>query len=94
MAVMYDQIFAVYLIIINGTAFAAMGADKRRARKGKWRIPERTLFLLAFLGGSVGALAGMYGFRHKTKHRKFTVGIPIIFLLWLAAVSYILLIRI
>lgn len=86
MAVMFDLIFTVYLLIINGTAFAVMGMDKWKARRGKWRIPEKTLFMLAFLGGSVGSLAGMYGFRHKTKHRKFTVGMPVIFVLWLAAI--------
>lgn len=86
MAVMFDLIFTVYLFIINGTAFAVMGMDKWKARRGKWRIPEKTLFMLAFLGGSVGSLAGMYGFRHKTKHRKFTVGMPVIFVLWLAAI--------
>lgn len=86
MAVMYVPIFAVYLIVINGTAFAAMGIDKRRAKRGKWRIQERTLFLTAFLGGSAGAVAGMYVFRHKTKHRTFTVGMPVIFALWLCGI--------
>ena len=59
---------AVWLIAINLVTFAVYGADKRRARRGAWRVPEKTLFLLPLLGGSVGALLGMRGFRHKTKH--------------------------
>ena len=68
----------VYLALVNLIAFAVYGADKRRAKKDKRRVPEKTLFLLAFIGGSVGALAGMYTFRHKTKHLKFTLGVPAI----------------
>lgn len=59
---------AVWLIAINLVTFAVYGADKRRARRGAWRVPEKTLFLLPLLGGSVGALLGMRVFRHKTKH--------------------------
>lgn len=55
-----------------------MFSDKEKARHGHWRIPERTLLLIAILGGSLGCLFGMYCFRHKTKHRKFTIGIPLI----------------
>ena len=73
----------LYLTVINLTAFAAMGLDKRRAKKGRWRIRERTLFRLAFLGGSVGSLFGMLCFRHKTKHPRFTWGIPAILALHL-----------
>lgn len=67
-----------YLTIINAIAFALMLADKARARKNLWRIPERTLFTAAILGGSVGSLLGMYLARHKTKHLKFVIGIPVI----------------
>ena len=67
---------AAYLAVMNLAAFGAYGADKRWARRGSWRIPERTLFLLPLLGGSVGALLGMHVFRHKTRHLKFTLGIP------------------
>ena len=67
-----------YLTIINAIAFALMLADKARARKNLWRIPERTLFTAAILGGSVGSLIGMYLARHKTKHAKFVIGIPLI----------------
>lgn len=67
-----------YLLIINAIAFFLMLADKQKARKKKWRIPEATLIGVAVIGGSVGALAGMYPFRHKTKHPKFTIGVPVI----------------
>ena len=73
--------FIGYLIIINAIAFLLMLIDKQKARKHKWRIPEATLMGAAALGGSIGALAGMYTFRHKTKHTKFTVGIPVILVL-------------
>ena len=76
---------AAYLAVMNLAAFGAYGVDKRRARRGSWRIPERTLFLLPLLGGSVGALLGMHVFSHKTRHWYFRWGIPAIFLLQLAA---------
>ena len=63
---------------VNAGVFLLYGADKRRARKGEWRIPERTLLLIAVLGGSLGALAGMYAFHHKTKHPKFYITLPIL----------------
>lgn len=78
---MLKQLLAVWLILLNLIAFVAMGVDKRKARKHRWRIPERTLFLFALLGGSLGGLAGMAFFHHKTKHRKFSIGFPILFLL-------------
>lgn len=68
----------LYLLTINAAAFLLMLIDKRRAQKKLWRIPERTLMMSAIMGGSIGALAGMYTFRHKTKHPKFTKGIPAI----------------
>ena len=64
--------------------------DKVKAKKNLWRIKESTLMLWAAIGGSIGALAGMYTFRHKTLHRKFTIGIPAILILQIAAVIYIL----
>lgn len=67
-----------YLIAVNFLAFLLMGADKRRARKGARRIPERTLFLFPLLGGSLGGIAGMGMFRHKTLHRAFRLGLPAI----------------
>lgn len=71
----------VYLVIVNIIAFAAYGADKQKARKGKWRISENTLLLLAVLGGSIGAICGMKAFHHKTKKAAFSVGLPIILIL-------------
>ncbi|MDY3908522.1 MAG: DUF1294 domain-containing protein [Eubacterium sp.] len=78
MAVKLWMIIAGYLAVINLAAFAVMGVDKSRAKRGVWRIPEKTLFLTALFGGSAGAWAGMYCFRHKTKHLRFVIGIPII----------------
>lgn len=71
----------VYLLLINAAAFLLMLVDKCKARKKLWRIPEATLMMSAALGGSIGALAGMYTFRHKTRHLKFTLGIPAILIL-------------
>ncbi len=70
-----------YLLIVNAFAFVLMLADKRRARKKLWRIPEATLMTVAAVGGSLGALLGMYTVRHKTKHPKFTVGVPVLLIL-------------
>lgn len=68
----------VYLIIINAAGFVLMLTDKHKAKKNLWRIPEAILLSAAALGGSLGCLAGMYAVRHKTKHLKFTMGIPVI----------------
>ena len=78
----------IYLLIINISAFAAYGVDKRRAKLNRWRTPESTLLLLCFLGGGVGGLLGMRVFRHKTKHLKFQILVPLSVLLWLAAGIY------
>lgn len=67
-----------YLSVINALGFLLMLVDKWKARTNRWRIPEATLMTVAALGGSIGSLAGMYLVRHKTKHLKFTVGIPLI----------------
>lgn len=64
-----------------------MGIDKFKARRGLWRIPEKTLFLSALLGGAMGSILGMKLFRHKTKHRSFTIGMPCLFLLNVAALG-------
>ena len=74
----------IYLAAVNVVTFAVYGADKRRARKDRRRVPEKTLFLLALMGGSAGALAGMYTFRHKTRHWYFVWGIPAILLAQIA----------
>ena len=81
---------AVWLIAINLVTFAVYGADKRRARRGAWRVPEKTLFLLPLLGGSVGALLGMRVFRHKTKHWYFVWGVPAILLAQVALAVWLL----
>ena len=73
-----------WLAVINLLTFIVYGADKRRARKGKWRVPEKTLFLLPLLGGSIGALLGMRVFHHKTKHWYFRIGLPLILLAQIA----------
>lgn len=71
----------IYIVIINIIAFLAMYIDKRKAKYGKWRIPEQSLFILALIGGSIGAIIGMYTFRHKTKKLRFSVGFPAILVL-------------
>lgn len=84
----------LYLLTINAVAFLLMLIDKQKARKKKWRIPEATLMGVAALGGSIGSLMGMYTFRHKTKHIKFTIGIPAILiaqLLLAGAIVYLVL---
>ena len=81
---------AVWLIAIKLVTFAVYGADKRRARRGAWRVPEKTLFLLPLLGGSVGALLGMRVFRHKTKHWYFVWGVPAILLAQAALAVWLL----
>ena len=70
-----------YLVLINLAAFLLMGIDKFRARRELWRIPEKVLFGSALLGGSIGAIAGMFFFRHKTRHLSFRLGLPVILLL-------------
>ncbi len=74
----FSHIVIIYLVLINLAAFVLMGLDKRKARKNLWRIPEKTLFLSAILGGSAGAIAGMYVFHHKTRHWYFVIGMPLI----------------
>ena len=87
----FDVALWGYLILINLIAFALYGIDKRRAKQGAWRISEYTLLLVALLGGSLGALLGMRYFRHKTRHRKFRYGVPLILLLQLGLGLYLFL---
>jgi uncharacterized membrane protein YsdA (DUF1294 family) len=84
------KLILLYLLIVNAVAFVLMLADKRKAQKKLWRIPESTLLLSAAIGGGIGALAGMYTFRHKTKHLKFTLGVPAILIAQIAAVIFFL----
>jgi len=86
---LYLKIFLSYLLFTNIVSFVLMAWDKQRARKGAWRIQERTLFLWVILGGSLGGLMGMYGFRHKTRHLKFKLGFPLITLLQVGLLFYI-----
>ena len=72
------QIIQTYLILINVLGLGIMYLDKRKARRGAWRIPEGSLLTLAFIGGSIGMFLGMYLFRHKTQKLKFVMGIPLI----------------
>lgn len=80
------KLIFLYLLIVNAIGFVLMLGDKRMAQKKLWRIPEATLLAIAAIGGSFGSLIGMYIFRHKTKHLKFTLGIPAILALQVAAV--------
>ena len=84
------HILIYYLLGINLLTFLVYGIDKRKAKKGRWRIPEATLLLLAAIGGSIGALLGMQAFRHKTKHKKFLIGVPLILLAQIVLVYFIL----
>ena len=78
-----------YLVLVNALAFLLMLADKLKAKKGAWRIPEATLMGIAALGGSIGAIFGMYLVRHKTRHIKFTLGLPLILTMQLVLIYLI-----
>lgn len=84
------EVMAIYLIIINIIGLVLMGIDKSRAKRRAFRIPEATLFSVAIFGGSVGSILGMYLFRHKTRHLKFTIGMPIILLIQIALVLFVM----
>ena len=81
-------ILLAVLLLMNLLAFVLYGVDKLKAKKGAWRIPEATLLLVAFLGGSLGALLGMEVFRHKTKHAKFRILVPLFLILHIALAVY------
>ena len=83
------KLFAIYLVVMNGRGVAVMWSDKRRARLHRWRIPEKVLFGVSLLGGSAGTWAGMYLFRHKTKHWYFVVGMPLILVCQAALAIYL-----
>ena len=80
----------ILLVILNIVTFIVYGIDKFKAKRGAWRISEFTLLLLAVVGGSIGALLGMYVFRHKTQHLKFKYGVPAILIIQIAVLSYFL----
>ena len=83
-------IILIYLITINVVTFFLYGMDKWKAKRSKWRIPEATLLGLAVIGGSIGAWLGMKAWHHKTMHKKFKYGIPIIIIIQLLLLSYII----
>ena len=78
-----------YLIVITIVTFLVYGIDKWKARQGSWRISEATLLILAIIGGCIGALLGMKVWRHKTQHKKFKYGLPLILLAQIALISFI-----
>ena len=89
----FSHIVIIYLVLINLAAFVLMGLDKRKAKKNLWRIPEKTLFLSAILGGSAGAIAGMYVFHHKTRHWYFVIGMPLILVIQIGLVIWLIYLR-
>lgn len=84
------RLLLAWVAILSLIDFCLMGIDKRRARRGAWRVPERSFFLLALLGGSPGAIAGMWLFRHKTRHWYFKLGLPFILLIQAVILGLIL----
>ena len=76
----------IYLLVVNVITFLMMGFDKHEAKKGNWRVSEKTLFTLVVLGGSIGGILGMFTFRHKTKKWYFRFGFPIILILQILVV--------
>ena len=87
---MLIKILLVYLLIVNALGFILMLVDKIKAKKNLWRIPEKTLMMVAVIGGSIGSYAGMRIFRHKTMHPKFYIGIPVILALQIMAAAYLI----
>ncbi|MBO4309645.1 MAG: DUF1294 domain-containing protein [Lachnospiraceae bacterium] len=83
-------IIIIYLAVVNLLGLILMGVDKSRAKRRKWRVPEATLFLVAAIGGSLGSIAGMYIFRHKTKHLYFVIGMPLILVIQIIAAAILL----
>ena len=78
-----------YLLAVNSLTFLLYGIDKYKAKKGRWRISEATLLTMAAIGGSIGAWAGMRTWHHKTMHKKFKYGIPVIIIMQIALVVYL-----
>ena len=84
------EIVVIYLVVINVVAFVVYGVDKYKAKRGRWRTPEATLLGLAAIGGSIGAWLGMKVWHHKTMHKKFQYGVPLILIAQIALVVLIL----
>lgn len=85
-----ERYFLILYAVMGVIAFSAYGIDKYRAKHDMWRIPEKTLLLLALLGGAIGAYLGMKTFHHKTQHKKFTIIVPLLALIQLVAVFWLL----
>lgn len=83
-----NKFILYYLILINLVGFIIMGYDKHRAITRKWRVPEAHLFFIAIILGSLGSIIGMFLFHHKTKHLKFTIGMPLILLIQVIIIYY------
>ena len=84
-----EHLIVIYLVAVNVVTFFLYGIDKWKAKHSKWRIPEATLLGLAVIGGSIGAILGMKVWHHKTMHKKFQFGIPVIILLQIALIIWI-----
>ncbi|OOM07388.1 DUF1294 domain-containing protein [Clostridium saccharobutylicum] len=84
------KVFLLYLAIVNLIGFLVMFIDKQRAIHKEWRIPEHTLINISIIGGSIGMLVGMSTFRHKTQHKKFTLGVPAILIAQFAIILFLL----
>lgn len=80
----FENICIIYLLSVNLLGFIIMWIDKFRAKNQSWRVPESNLFLVAVIGGSIGSIAGMYVFHHKTKHLSFIIGMPAILIIQIA----------
>lgn len=84
-----NKYFYLYILVINLIGFFIMWYDKRKAQRGSWRTPEKTLFTITLLGGGIGTIIGMYKFRHKTKKMRFTIGFPTILITEIVVLIYI-----
>jgi uncharacterized membrane protein YsdA (DUF1294 family) len=84
------KVLLVYLAVINIIAFLIMGVDKFKAQRHKWRISELNIFIMGIIGGAFGVFLGMGIFHHKTKHRKFTLGVPLVLVLNIIMFGYLL----
>lgn len=85
------KVILIYLLIMNAAGFLVMTSDKLFAKSGAWRVPERNLLGLAAMGGSIGVWLAMYTVRHKTKHMKFVIGVPLILAIQIGFVLYLIL---
>ena len=81
--------FLIYIFIVNCIGFLIFGIDKYKAKHHKYRIPEKALFMVAWIGGVAGCMIGMHVFRHKTLHKSFKYGMPCILVLWIAFLIYL-----